>query len=371
MRTSLLGSLNILLRRRPRALDLEKGVVELGLRPNNDGQGRPPIRMRLEDVANDVLIMIFSYLDVRDVVALRQVNKFFHDISHHSIIWKRFLRQSDVPIPPLPPTSRHSLPHLSGLEAERLLLRSVSLQRTWTSRDPSYIDSWAFNANYTVFSMATVPGGQYLIASVGNCIGNGERFTDYSLVIYAMDHPHGGGHAIARTRTHTKAYHLKARYTTIRGRHSIAIAYVRRDWGRRSERENPNPSVDVSEFSGDHEIDPPTPIKYECVALEVPLECLELLSDPRLTPGTPEWKAHANAQPKPFRYLAIIRTRSQLMYPDIDELFGKPYLAVLKRPNSIVFQNLEGGAASTLFCQIPNLPNQPLVCRPFVTQLSK
>ncbi|KZT63632.1 hypothetical protein DAEQUDRAFT_733599, partial [Daedalea quercina L-15889] len=276
--------------------------------------------------------MIFSYLDVRDVISLRQTNKFFHHISHHSIIWKRFLRQADVPIPPLPPTSRHSLPNLSGLEAERLLLRSVSLQRTWESRDPRYVDAWVFDAGHTVFSMATVPGGQYLIASVGNSVDNsGERFADYSLVIYAMDHPRGGAHAIARTRTHTRAYHLKARYTTIRGRRSIAIAYVRRDWGRRSERESATPAVDVSTFSGDHEIDPPTPIKYECVALEVPLECLELLSDPRLTPGTPEWAAHASAQPKPFRYLAV-----------------------LKRPNSIMFKNLEGGLASTLACPPPN-----------------
>ncbi|KAH9830521.1 uncharacterized protein C8Q71DRAFT_886450 [Rhodofomes roseus] len=369
MRSSLLSSLDTLLRRRPRALDLEGGAVELGLRPKNDAQQRPPARMRLDDVPNDVLIMLFSYLDVIDVISLRQVSKFFHDISHHSIIWKRFLRQANVPIPPLPPTSRHSFPSLSGFEAERLLLRSVSLEQTWSSRDPSYVDAWVFNANYTVFSMATVPGGQYLIASVGNSIGSSGRFTNYSLVIYAMDHPHGGAHPIARTHTETKAYHLKARYTTIRGRRSIAIAYVRRDWGRRSERGKPNPSVDVSAFSGDHEIDPPTPIKYECVALETPLECLELLSDPRLTPGTQEWKAHAKSQPKPFRWLATIRTRSQLMYPDIDELFGKPYLAVLKKPNSIMFKNLEGGLASTLTCSIPDLPNQSLTPKIFNIRL--
>ncbi|TFY65410.1 hypothetical protein EVJ58_g2012 [Rhodofomes roseus] len=343
MRSSLLSSLDTLLRRRPRALDLEGGAVELGLRPKNDAQQRPPARMRLDDVPNDVLIMIFSYLNVIDVISLRQVSKFFHDISHHSIIWKRFLRQANVPIPPLPPTSRHSFPSLSGFEAERLLLRSVSLEQTWTSRDPSYVDAWVFNANYTVFSMATVPGGQYLIASVGNSIGSSGRFTNYSLVIYAMDHPHGGAHPIARTHTETKAYHLKARYTTIRGRRSIAIAYVRRDWG------------------------PP----FRAREAEPQRRRLRVQRRPRDRPAhaDQEWKAHAKSQPKPFRWLATIRTRSQLMYPDIDELFGKPYLAVLKKPNSIMFKNLEGGLASTLTCSIPDLPNQSLTPKIFNIRL--
>ena len=292
------------------------------------------------------------------------MNRFYHDISHHRIVWKRFLLKSGVPIHPLPPTSRHSLPNLSGLEAERLLLRATSLEKNWSSPNTRVIHSWGFTSYYTVFSMATVPGGQYLIASVGTSVGvSGDRYTDYSLVVYAMDHPLGGAHAIARTQTRTKAYHLKARYTTINGRRCIAVAYVRRDWGRRSDRENPNPPVDVSTWSGDHEIDAPIPIKYECVALEVPLEYLETLSDPRLVPGTPEWVAHASAQPKPFRYLIAIRTRSQLMHPDIDELFGKPYLAVVKRPNSVIFQNLEGGPSATLTCPLPNLAHQRLVSR--------
>ncbi|EPS95973.1 hypothetical protein FOMPIDRAFT_1131444, partial [Fomitopsis schrenkii] len=283
-----------------------------------------------------------------------QVNRFYYDISHHRIVWKRLLLNSGVPIHSLPPTSRHSLPNLSGLDAERLLLRAISLEKNWSSLNTRVLNFWAFTSFYTVFSMATVPGGQYLIASVGTSVG--DHYTDYSLVIYAMDHPLRRVHAIARTRTQTKAYHIKARYTTIRERRCIAITYVRRDWARRSDRKKLNHPVDVSLWSGDHEIDAPIPIKYECVALEVALDCLETLSDPRLVPGTPEWIAHAHAQPKPFRSLTIIRTRSQLMNPDIDELFGKPYLAVVKRPNSILFKNLEGGPSAILTCHVPDLP---------------
>lgn len=203
--------------------------------------------------------------------------------------------------------------------------------------------------------MTTVPGGQYLIASVGTSVGtSGDKFTDYSLVIYAMDHPLGVW-ALARTRTRTKAYHLKARYTTIQGRRCIAIAYVRRDWGLLSDRKARNHPVDVSIWSGDYEIDAPIPIKYECVTLEVPLVSLETLSDPRLVPGTPEWIAHARSQPKPFRSLTEIRTRSQLMYPDIAEIFGEAYLAVVKRPNSILFKNISGGPSATLTCPVPDV----------------
>lgn len=66
--------MDALLRRRPRVLDLERGVVELGLRPKSNAQEPPPRRTELHDVTNDVLVMIFDLLSVKDVLSMRQVS---------------------------------------------------------------------------------------------------------------------------------------------------------------------------------------------------------------------------------------------------------------------------------------------------------
>ena len=73
-RTSLFSSIDSLIRRRPRPIDLERGVVELGLRPKFNAQERPLKRTQLHDVTNDVLIMIFDLLTVKDVLSMRQVS---------------------------------------------------------------------------------------------------------------------------------------------------------------------------------------------------------------------------------------------------------------------------------------------------------
>lgn len=208
---------------------------------------RAPEHSWLDSLPNDILVdSIFIYLDVKEICRLRrvslipnineicsqnfdanrQVSKLYYHLTHHTVIWKRLLHWSGLPLPPLPPTSRHSLQNLTGLEAERLLTRAHSLDRIWRCHTPLF-DPWKFNAQHYIAHMVLLPGSQYLVATVSD-------FTrqDWSLVIYVLD-SRWNVVPIARIATGTKGYHLQAKYLTINGVHGITIAYVRRDWRKR------------------------------------------------------------------------------------------------------------------------------------------
>lgn len=84
--------------------------------------------------------------------------------------------------------------------------------------------------------------------------------------------------------------------------------------------------------------------------LHVSLESLEILGDPRFLPGSQEFLDHAKAQPPPFRRLAVVRSTRFLGPVALDEIFGSPFIAIVRRPNSIMFKDLDGGAVSTITC---------------------
>ncbi|KAH9949414.1 hypothetical protein B0H21DRAFT_133036 [Amylocystis lapponica] len=298
----------------------------------------------ISKLPNDILVdQVFYHLEVVDVIHMRQVSKLYYYLTHHSSIWKRLLRWAEVPLPPLPPTSRYSLGQLNGMEAERILLRAVSIEQNWAMRSPRCIHHWKFNAYHNVHSMVILPGGQYAVASVSD----GKARTNYSIVIFVMDYSCYGAVPLAKTPTTTKAFHLQAKYMTIKGSRGIVISYVRRDYKHASDRAA---GIDISDYSADYEIDSEIPMKYECVSLHVSLEALEILGDLRFVPGSEEFLRHARAQPPPFRRLAIVRTSRRLGIPALDEIWGLPYLAIFKGSKIIIFKDLNGGAVSTMTC---------------------
>ncbi|OSX66779.1 hypothetical protein POSPLADRAFT_1068226 [Postia placenta MAD-698-R-SB12] len=327
--------------KRARAAQEEKIYDDLSI----PGSWYPPPPCYLTKLPNDILVdQVFSYLEVIDIIRLRQVCKLFYDLTHHAVLWKRLLRWAGVPVPPLPPTSRHTIPHMSGIEVERLLLRATSLDRVWNSTEQMPANVYDFNAHHQIHSMFILPGGRYLIASTSD-----KAESRWSIVIYMMDHRVNEVVALAKTFVNTKAIHINARYMTIGGVRSIVIAYVRREFLRHRHRKQGATPIDVSQYSGDHEIlDPEFPLKYECNVVSISLEQLEILGDPRVTAGSPEFIKHALSQESPFRLLTQIRSESILAHPALDVIFGSPYLALMKQPDMIMFKNLDGGQASTL-----------------------
>lgn len=158
-----------------------------------------------------------------------QVCKHLYNLSHHAVIWKRLLRFTNYAIPPLPPTTRHCLRNLTSLEAERLMVRAVSLATRFKWEDPLPSDVWKFNAYHSISQMCLLPGSQYMVASVSEMNG-----TNWSLVIFVMDGRYNVV-PLAKMSTETKAYNVVTKYLTVNGVAGITIAYVRRAWRHRAD----------------------------------------------------------------------------------------------------------------------------------------
>ena len=195
----------------------------------------------LTDLPNDVFLEeIFPRLDIWDIISLRrvwislseelsvlngeQVNKRLHALTHEAVVWKRILGHTNLAIPPLPPTSRYSMAALNDIEAERLLIRAISLNNNFRSKQPELMQCLPIESFHRVQSMAILPGGKYLVASVRDLARN-----CYGIITFALDYRVGGALPLAKTQTPTKAYNLKAKYMTFQGQKGIMISYCLRD----------------------------------------------------------------------------------------------------------------------------------------------
>ena len=232
---------------------------------------------------------------------------------------------------------------------------------------------WAIDACRIVLEMTLLPGGQYLVASVTD-----KSRTRFAIDLYTTDFAFRAGFPVARFEVPSKAFHLRAKYLTVRGRPGIAVAYVRRDFRKAHFRRRYG---DVNGLPP--EWDHPQwrrVLMYECAAVHVPLDALETMCDD-VRPLCPvrvrvraremdlgaEAKAEAEAARRPFRVLAEITSRSRMSSPVIeDDVQGAPVLAVLKHGpdgDCVVFKNLDGGAGTTMVCT-PHPDYQGLVSLP-------
>lgn len=80
--------------------------------------------------------------------------------------------------------------------------------------------------------MTVLPGAKHLVASMADY-----TYTVYSLILFVVDHRHGGLVPLAKLPTETKAYNVRAKYMTIRGVNGIVIGYVRREFVKNSRRD--------------------------------------------------------------------------------------------------------------------------------------
>ena len=208
-------------------------------------------RRNLVNLPNDVFLEeIFTRLDVWSVISVRrvrgslsihlrllimvQVNKRLYALTHEPVIWKRFLRCMNVPLHPLPPTPRYSIAALNNLEVERLLVRAFSLGKNFASRKPEPFFGMAVETFHHVQSMAILPGGKYLVASVRE-----ETRCQYAIIVFGLDYRIGGTLGLAKTSTPTKAYNLQAKYMTYKGEKGIMVSYSFRDIKYKKHRKAP------------------------------------------------------------------------------------------------------------------------------------
>ncbi len=217
---------------------------------------------------------------------------------------------------------------------------------------------WEIDAGRTVLDMALLPGGQYLVASVAD-----QSRTRFAIDLYTTDFAYRLGFPVARYDVPSRAFHLRAKYMTFRGRPGIAITYVRRDYRRPQFAERYG---NINSFPPEWE-DPRwrRVLMYECAVVYAPLDALETVCED-VRPMCPV-QLRVRTMPRPFQVLAEITSRSRMSNAVIeDDVRGAPLLAVLKHGpggDCVVYKNLDGGAGTTMVCS-PQPDYQGLVSLP-------
>ncbi|OAX39527.1 hypothetical protein K503DRAFT_739250 [Rhizopogon vinicolor AM-OR11-026] len=316
-----------------------------GVRVHQDFSGLPSLSMLSDDILVD---HIFEYLMVEDILCLRMVNKLFYNLTHHGIIWKRFLRRIGPNGPALPPSRRYSPHSLTSFEAERLVIRAITVHKNWIRPNPLAVSLLSAQAHRHILSMVVLPGGKYLVASACN-----PARTHYSLVVYVLDHRISGIVPLAETPVRGKAYHLCAKFMNVEGTPSICIGYIRRKTLKSHQTANSidpsiyNPYLNNPRF----QIDAPMPLEYVAACLQISLGALDALGNPVLVPGSQEFFDFAASQPPPFRLLGYLRSDSELRNVDLGEIDGVPNMLVAKMPEMIVVKELNArGLLSAFKC---------------------
>jgi hypothetical protein len=194
----------------------------------------------LDALSYDILVdKLFFHLDVEDVMAMRrvrvsrfsvaqshadiylQVNRFYHTLSYHPAVWKRFLHIMPMPLPPLPPTAKHDITNLTGLEAETVISRAISLEDNWHCEQPKSFSARSFTPLGHVENMVLAPGGHYLVTS--ECLDL-HRF----IVLYTTDHPKAPAMPLARIATAHQAEKVYVKYMPFRGVQGIMVSFLQR-----------------------------------------------------------------------------------------------------------------------------------------------
>ncbi|KAG1814004.1 uncharacterized protein BJ212DRAFT_1482350 [Suillus subaureus] len=301
------------------------GTGTWGVRVHQDFNGLPSLSMLSDDILVD---HIFDYLMVEDILCLRMVNKLFYNLTHHGIIWKRFLQRIGPNVPALPPSLQYSPHFLTSFEAERLVIRAITVHKNWILPNPPAASYLPVQAHRHILSMVVLPGGKYLVASTCNLAK-----THYSLVVYVLDHRIRGIVPLAETPVRGKAYNVCAKYVNVEGTPSILIGYIRRKTLKSHQSTNSiDPSIYNPYLNNPRcQIDAPMPLEYVATCLQISLDALDALGNPALVPGSQD--------------------DSELRNIDVGEVDDVPNMVVAKMPETIVMKELTfEGRISTFQC---------------------
>ncbi|KAG6901360.1 hypothetical protein C0995_012973 [Termitomyces sp. Mi166 len=311
----------------------------------------------LNSVAATIPLDIFvdnisPYLHVEDILALRRVNKHYFHLTHEPLIWKRFLQQLKIPLPPIRPTLNYSV-RSSDYEYEQLVSRAISLEDNWRKKKPIVYSTMSFDACLEVLDMKLLPGGKYLIASIRD---------DYRffIALYHLDHP-SGPHILARCQISTKAYQLQAKYMTYKRKPVIMIAYLCRELN-----EGGPANIDPAKFANNATVDLPAQITHFLNCVHVDLSTLDLLAGAHRDPTGFETTKHkllsSNNRYKPFMPVVRLPLETPTAQLSLYSQSGVAHASVIQQAKPepdgqdyLVIVNIEH----------PHLPCQ-LICQPYV-----
>lgn len=104
--------------------------------------------------AEDVLIQIFSFLDLADLHSMRLVSRRLRSLVNSRIVWLDLLRRLELPLPPLScPTTQ-----LPQHDLERLAVRAVRLETNWRSLQPKPYSARTVPVDSVIVAMSMCRG---------------------------------------------------------------------------------------------------------------------------------------------------------------------------------------------------------------------
>ncbi|KAL1669539.1 hypothetical protein GGF50DRAFT_123129 [Schizophyllum commune] len=286
----------------------------------------------------DIMIeFVFPLLNIQDIMRLRRVNKWFFHLTHEPSIWRRFLPELNLLVPPIRPSVRYL--SLAGRhEAEHAVTRAVSLADNWTRPAPRVCASSQIDtAHYIPSETTLLPGGKFMLAATNDA---SRRRANIS--VYGMDHPRRGHVLLARIDmgVQADAYNLVARYAPWKGKMGIILAYQQRTLqktvsGDKKLKEN---FMKATDYVPSRDIeDPAAPFLYHLTCVFIDVEALEELVDPWIVPGSMQYvnTAEHHGSDKACTRICHRWSKYKFIQPNIFQEGGQPFLGWAYNPDRI------------------------------------
>ncbi|KAJ7597656.1 hypothetical protein C8J56DRAFT_325480 [Mycena floridula] len=236
------------------------------------------VKCTIDDVCDDIFLeQIFSYTAIEDIIALRRVNRRFYILTHHPVVWKRILRQLNIPVAPLRPTYFWG-EKSHNYEPEMLVSRAISLDDNWKKSPAPAPNEWFIhNDHFRVLELKLLPGGKYMLAAV--------RYgSKYGIALYSSDHPclEANIPLCLHILDH-RPYNIQAKYVKHNGVKGIMILFLESRWT------NPDVPLDAAQYYKCR-IELPARMTYYCITGFLSLADADLLANRYLLPGSGEFE---------------------------------------------------------------------------------
>ncbi|TRM61636.1 hypothetical protein BD626DRAFT_405584 [Schizophyllum amplum] len=299
--------------------------------------GRKP-SANLTSIPFDIFIeFIFQHLNIQDIIRLRRVSKWFFHLTHEPSIWRRFLPELNLLVPPIRPSVRYL--SLAGRhEAEHAVTRAVSLADNWTRPAPRvYAHTTVDTAHYVPSETALLPGGKFMLAAMNDA---SRRRANIS--IFGMDHPRNGHVMLGRIDLgiQADAYGLVARYAPWKGKMGIVLAYQQRTLlrtvsGDAKLKENFMKATDY--VPGRDIDDPAAPFLYHLTCVFIDVDALEELVDPWIIPGSMQYveTAERHEPSKACTRICHRWSKYKFVQPNLFQEGGQPFLGWAYNPDRV------------------------------------
>ena len=196
-------------------------------------------------LSNDILLEIAYFLSVPELLALRsvsqrhvadkvlldnfelQVSRRFCAVTYSPVIWKRLLKNTDMQLPPLPPTINNSYRNIKSEVCEQVVRRAHAVEHEWQRSKCRPAHNFIDSMNPT-HSLAIVPGGRFLAVASTNHSTQQSFLTVWDLEVPAKQPflPNKRRAALVRTSLPGSVLEMSSSYLPYKGQQGVAIAVV-------------------------------------------------------------------------------------------------------------------------------------------------